>query len=56
MVLQHFEVSMTSGEAEKYRCIRSLWRLSRKTKIFRCLNAWNSVDLTKQIVEKTDGS
>jgi hypothetical protein len=27
MVLQHFEDSVTSGEAEKYRCIGSLWRL-----------------------------
>ena len=27
-----------------------------KAKIFRCLNAWNNVDVAKQIVEKMDGS
>jgi len=30
MVLQHIEDSVTSGEAEKYRCIRSLWRLKQR--------------------------
>jgi hypothetical protein len=46
MVLQHFDDSMTSGEEEKYTCII----MEIKTKIFRCLNAWNTVDVAKQIV------